>query len=167
MTDVIAWPGWVGGIAVGLYALAQLLVTGQPLGVSTGFGSVCGACLRQPFFRQRKYLDAEGSSWRFWFIIGLPLGGLVAAMTSPGEVTASFSLGAMYDAVLPSALWAKALVLLAGGVLMGLGARMAGGCTSGHAIAGMSFLNWPSIVAAAGFFIGGTVAVQVLFRVFG
>ena len=167
MTDVIVWPGWVGGIAVGLYALAQLLVSGQQLSVSSGFGSICGACLRLPFFRHEKFLERGTSSWRLWFLVGLPLGGLIAALTSPGALTASFSLGPMYDAVLPSAVWAKGLVLIVGGVLMGVGARMAGGCTSGHAIAGMSLLNWPSIVAAAGFFVGGIAAVQVLFRVFG
>ena len=70
----------------------------------------------------------------------------------------------MYDSVLPQAIWAKGAVLLGGGVLMGLGARMAGGCTSGHAIAGITLLNWPSVVSAVGFFLGGIVAVQLMFR---
>jgi uncharacterized membrane protein YedE/YeeE len=41
---------------------------------------------------------------------------------------------------------------------------MAGGCQSGHSINGMSLLNLPSLVASVGFFIGGIVAVQALFR---
>jgi uncharacterized membrane protein YedE/YeeE len=66
--------------------------------------------------------------------------------------------------VLPEALWAKALVLVAGGFAIGYGSRAAGGCTSGHSISGVSMLNPPSVVASAGFLIGGIAAVQVLFR---
>ena len=58
-------------------------------------------------------------------------------------------------------------VICLGGAMMGFGARMADGCTSGHAIAGVALLNWPSMVAGAGFFVGGIMAVQTLFRVIG
>lgn len=165
MTEVIVWSGWLGGLAVGLYGLIQLAASGKALGVSTGYGNVCGLACSQPFFHTGSY--AKLNNYRIWFMVGIPLGALVAALTSPGPLVASFSLGPMYDAVMPSALWAKGLVLVLGGVAMGLGARMAGGCTSGHSIAGLSLLNWPSAVASAGFFAGGIIAVQVLFRVFG
>lgn len=165
MTEVIVWSGWVGGLAVGLYGLAQLLLAGKPLGVSTGYGNVCGLTSRRPFFRRGDY--ENNNSWRVWFIVGLPLGALIAALTSPGEIALSFSLGPMYDSVFPTALWAKGLLLLAGGVMMGLGARMAGGCTSGHSIAGLALLNVPSLIASAGFFVGGIVVVNILFRVIG
>ena len=42
MTEVIVWSGWIGGIAIGAYALLQWILTGNALGVSTGFGNVCG-----------------------------------------------------------------------------------------------------------------------------
>jgi uncharacterized membrane protein YedE/YeeE len=71
----------------------------------------------------------------------------------------------MYDSVIPEAPLVRVFVLGLGGFLMGLGARMAGGCTSGHSIAGLSFFNWPSLVASAGFFIGGILVVNLLFRV--
>ena len=163
MTEVIVWSGWVGGLAVGVYSLFQFVMSGKQLGVSTGFGNLCSYISKLPFFHQGDY--AQPNNWRLWFIIGLPLGGLLAALTSPGEMTWSFSLGTMYDKVLPQALWAKSLMLLIGGVMIGYGARLAGGCTSGHAIAGLSLLNWPSLVAAAGFFVGGIIAVQLLFRI--
>lgn len=165
MTEVIVWSGWAGGLAVGMYALFQLYVTGKPLGVSTGYGNVCSFVSKADFFRQGDY--EERNSWRLWFIIGLPLGGLLAALTSPGEVVASFSVGQMYDSVLPQALWAKGLALMFGGVLIGYGSRMANGCTSSHAIAGISLLNPPSVLAAAGFFVGGVIMVQLLFGLFG
>lgn len=53
--------------------------------------------------------------------------------------------------------WALA-VLLVGGVLVGFGTRWANGCTSGHAISGLSSFQWPSVIAAFGFFLGGYIA---------
>ncbi|MCA9524459.1 MAG: YeeE/YedE family protein, partial [Myxococcales bacterium] len=123
----------------------------------------CGLVSKTPFFHTGPYATLD--NWRLWFLVGIPLGGLVAALTSPGAVVASFSLGPLYDAALPGAIWAKGALLFVGGTAMGLGARMAGGCTSGHAITGVSLLNWPSMVAGAGFFAGGIVIVQLLFRV--
>lgn len=164
MTEVLVWSGWMGGLAIGLFALALLLISGKHLGVSTSYGNFCGFFSRASFFHKGEYESLN--NWRLWFVIGLPLGGLLAAVTSPGGPVASFSLGPMYDAVLPQALWAKGLVLLTGGVMIGYGARMAGGCQSGHAIMGMSLLNPPSFLAAAGFFVGGLIAVQALFGLF-
>jgi uncharacterized membrane protein YedE/YeeE len=54
-------------------------------------------------------------------------------------------------------------LLLLGGLLIGFGARYAGGCTSGHAISGLSNLQLPSLIAVIGFFIGGLFMVHVLF----
>lgn len=164
MTEVIVWSGWVGGFAIGLYALSQWLVSGKALGVSTGFGNVCGFVSRASFFHTGDYKILN--NWRLWFMIGLPLGGLIGALTSPGAVFASFSMGEMYDSVLPAALWAKGLILIFGGIMIGYGARLAGGCPSGHSIAGMSMLNPPSVLASAGFFVGGTIIVQIMFRFF-
>ena len=162
MTEVIVWSGWIGGIAVGVYGLMQVVLTGEVLGVSSGYGNICGAVGRQSFYRKGKY--DKLSDWRLLFIVGIVIGGALASYTSPGHWVASFSLGPMYDAVFPDALWAKCLVLLVGGVMMGWGARMADGCTSGHAISGIALGNWPSMLAGGLFFVGGIVAVQLLFR---
>lgn len=164
MSEVVVWSGWVGGLAIGAYTLLQFLVSGRALGVSTGFGNVCALVSRARFFREGDYADP--TNWRLWFTVGLPLGGLLALLTSPGGTFApSFDMGAMYESVLPAAPWAKAAVLTLGGVAIGYGSRLAGGCTSGHSIVGMALLNPPSIVASAGFFVGGIVIVQLLFNV--
>ena len=163
MTEVIVWSGWLGGLAIGMYAVFQWLVTGNALGVSTGYGNFCSYLSRTGYFHEGEYQIAN--NWRLWFLLGIPLGGFLAALTSPGEIVVSLSLGAMYDSVLPQVLWARGLVLLAGGVMIGYGARMAGGCPSGHSIAGLSMLNPPSLLASAGFFVGGIIMVQFLFRI--
>lgn len=162
MTEVIVWSGWLGGLAVGAYLLLQWFITGQALGVSTGYGNLCSFVSSARFFHEGDY--KEPNNWRLWFILGLPLGGLLAALTSSTPLVASFSLGQMYDAVLPQALWAKGLVLMLGGMMIGYGSRMAGGCPSGHSIAGNAMLNPPSLLASAGFFVGGIIIVQLLFN---
>ena len=162
MNEVITWSGWVGGIAVGAYLLFQYWLTGRALGVSTAYGNVCALGSKQPFFRSGAFTDP--TNWRLWFFLGLPLGGAIALLTSPGaSFEPSLAMGPMYEQVLPSAVWARGLVLIGGGVLIGYGARMAGGCPSGHSINGMSVLNPPSYVASAGFFAGGILSVQLLF----
>lgn len=165
MVDVHHFAGWIGGALVGLFTVGLLWITGRHLGASTGYGNLCGLVSRQPFFRSGEYADPAG--WRLWFTLGLPLGGLAGALVTPGysfEAWAGFSMGEMYDSVMPEAAWAKGLVVLLGGTLIGYGARVAGGCMSGHSIMGLSLLNPPSLLASAGFFAGGIVSVQLLFR---
>ena len=73
---MIVWSAWIGGLTIGLYGLAQLFFTGVPLGVSSSYGDVCSIGSRQPFFRGGKF--GKPNNQRLWFIIGIPLGGLVA-----------------------------------------------------------------------------------------
>lgn len=163
MFEVIIWPGWFGGAAIGVYLVLQHWLSNRPLGCSMSYGNLCGFVSRASYFHRGEF--ARLNNWRLWFLLGIPLGGLIATLTSnDGMWRPSFSMGELYDRVLPQALWAKGLVLMAGGVLMGLGARLAGGCTSGHALAGISLLNPTSLLVAALFFVGGTATVQIMFK---
>jgi len=165
MSELLVWSGWVGGIAVGLYTLLQFWVTGKALGCSTGYGNVCGLASKAPFFHTGEYADLL--NWRLWFLLGLPFGGAFALVSSGVAWHPTFDMGAMYEQVLPITVWARGLVLIAGGALIGYGARSACGCPSGRSIAGMSQLSLPSLLASVGFFAGGIIAVQTLFRVVG
>ena len=166
MNEVIIWTGWIGGIAVGLYALAQFWLTNRQLGCSLAYGNVIGFTSRLRYFHQGDF--AQLNNWRLWFIVGIPLGGFLAGVTSPGfEVGLKWSMGDVYDRVMPGNHWLKGLVVMSGGVLMGYGARLAGGCTSGHVIAGCALLNPPSLLAGGLFFVGGLSTVQLLFGQFG
>jgi len=162
MSELVVWSGPVGGALIGLYLVAQYWLTGTPLGCSTGYGNFCAMLSRARYFRTGDY--ATWNNWRLWFALGLPLGGAVAMLTSGIAPELTLSMGALYDTVLPSSPIGRTAYLVAGGALIGFGARMAGGCQSGHSINGMSLLNLPSLVASVGFFIGGIVAVQALFR---
>ncbi len=165
MNSVVVWSGWVGGIAVGLYALFQFRLSNRQLGCSLAYGNIIGAGSKLSYFRTGHF--AKLNNWRLWFIIGIPIGGFIAAASSPNaEIVATWSMGAVYDQVMPNSDWLKGLVVMFGGILMGYGARTAGGCTSGHVIAGCALLNPASLLAGGLFFVGGLMSVQFLFAVF-
>ena len=72
------------------------------------------------------------------------------------------------DELFDTGIWTnpKTILLLAlGGFMVGFGARYAGGCTSGHAISGLSNLQWPSLLAVIGFFAGGMVMIYFLYPI--
>lgn len=149
----MSWPFWAGGIAIGLFVLAFLKFGGQLLGVSTGYMDACNAVTDN---KARK-------SWRLPFLGGIVLGGFIAASTGNG-LSLSFDMG-MIDAALGGSMLLKAGLFTAGGVLIGFGARVAGGCTSGHGIVGVSQLAPSSMISMGAFMVAGITAAHVIFRV--
>ncbi|MFP4154357.1 MAG: YeeE/YedE family protein [Halothiobacillaceae bacterium] len=161
MTETLQWLPWIAGAAIGLAMLAQYWITNTALGCSSVFGNVCArGGSRLALFRGAGF--GRDTDWRLWFALGTPIGGLIAALTSPGPMQVGLSMGELYDRMLPASELAKAAWLFVGGILIGVGARMAGGCTSGHTIVGVSLLNPASIVASACFFAAAVATVQVM-----
>jgi hypothetical protein len=158
---VTPWPWWVAGPALGLVVILLAWLTGKPLGVSTGYGSVCGLASRLGFFREKEYRER----WRLWFLLGLPIGGGVAAGLA-GLFAPSFAYGQL-DALTDSSLLAKAGLLFGGGLLVGGGARWAGGCPSGHSIVGIAQGALSSLVATIGFMVAGVAVFNLLYRLLG
>ena len=172
------WPWYVSGAAIAL-VMILLLLFGKSFGVSANLQTICtiaGAGKRVKFFDT----DWRTQKWNLLFLFGAVLGGVLASTLlssdEPLRLSASTvedlkGLGIVFDGGLnPSQLFGPdfisspkgVLVLLLGGVLVGFGARYAGGCTSGHAISGLSNLQVPSLVAVVGFFIGGLVMTHLL-----
>lgn len=165
MDGVLVWSGVIGGALIGLYVIFQHWMSGRMLGISSGFCNLITPCSRLSFFKQGEH--AEFNTWRLWFLLGLPIGSFIAAITTPGfEWQITLDMG-RYDEILSSNLWLKLPALFFGGVIMGLGARMAGGCTSGHAISGIALLNPPSMLAAVLFFLSGLAFVQLAMLIVG
>lgn len=157
------WPAWVAGGAIGLLAFAQRWVTDQPLGCSAAFGNACARMGSQlPLFRSAAHSPA--TDWKLWFLVGIFLGGMVAALSS-GHWAEPTNFGSFYQALMPESTAGRVLWWLFGGVLIGLGARLAGGCTSGHTINGVAMGSPASIVASALFFAAavGTAQLTQLF----
>lgn len=164
MDSVIVWAGWIGGIAIGTYAIFQFWMSNRQLGCSLAYGNLIGYTSRLNYFHHGQF--SELNNWRLWFIVGIPLGGLLASLTSPEPLSTTWSMGRIYDQVMPESDWLKGLVVMLGGVFMGYGARLAGGCTSGHVITGCAQFNPPSLLASVLFFVGGLLTVQLLFALF-
>ena len=146
---VARWPWWLGGLAIGGFVLLLLVRGGQLLGVSTGFEDACAVPSR-PAARQ---------SWRLRFLGGIVLGGLLAALAA-GTWSPGFDAGLLRTA--PG--WLQAPLLLVGGGLLGYGARLAGGCTSGHGIVGMAQLARSSLVATGLFMVAGAAVTFAVLR---
>ncbi len=143
------WPFWVGGAAVGAIAIAMVVLARRALGVSTGYADACSA----PFD------PAARRSWRLPFLAGIVGGGLLAALAAGGlEVRATAGIFEN----LGGSTAARALLFTAGGILLGVGARLAGGCTSGHSIVGVALRARSSLLATTLFLTAGLATTWLL-----
>jgi uncharacterized membrane protein YedE/YeeE len=165
------WPWYIAGPLIGLTVPALLILGNKSFGVSSTMRHICAACVPMniSFF---KY-DWKKEIWNLFFAGGILLGGLLTAyfLSNPNPVTidpklatdlASFGV-TNTEGLVPKDLFSwenlftvRGLILMVGGgFLVGFGTRYAGGCTSGHAIMGISNLQWPSLVATCCFMLGG------------
>ena len=166
------WPWYVAGPLIGLTVPTLLILGNRAFGISSSLRHICAACMpaNLDFFTY----DWRKEAWNLWFVGGIFIGGFVGgvwltnphAMTiAPATVQALQALGIrdFGSGLLPTDLfnWSNLLTLkgliffVFGGFLVGFGTRWAGGCTSGHAIMGLSNLQWPSLVATVSFMMGG------------
>ncbi len=153
---------WLGGLLLGIFVVMHFVIIGRGVGGSTGF--VCA--VKRSSKSRSMFFGYDLDPLKFFFSLGLPIGGLLHLLfIQDGSFAFSFDMG-VYDDVLPSNDVLKALMLVAGGALLGIGARMAGGCTSGHALAGGALLNPVSLVIAGLFFATAIAVAQLLFYVF-
>jgi uncharacterized membrane protein YedE/YeeE len=150
----------IAGAGIAAVTLTLMLVASRRLGISTGFEDICSLVLSQPYFRREAVTGGRG--WRLPLLTGLVLGGFLSA-TLGGGWTPTWSLG-MLDTALHLGPLGKLAWMFAGGLCIGFGTRLAGGCTSGHGIFGLSNFEWPSLVATLSFMGGGILTTQVLYR---
>lgn len=179
------WPWYISGSIIAL-TMVLLLFMGRSFGMSATLRAACsamGAGKRVRFF---DFNWKKTQTWNLVFAGGAILGGWIAStiLASPEPVEIAADTAAHLESMgvtVPDNLaegsgylppqytdWSflttgKGLILLVGGgFLIGFGARYAGGCTSGHAISGLSNLQVPSLIAVIGFFIGGMTATYFL-----
>ena len=151
----------LGGGAIGLITLLLLWVTNQRLGISTGFENICALVVRAPYFQRSEIAGSHG--WRLPFLGGLVLGGLLSALTSGGWQP-FWDLG-RFDATFGWGPVGKIAWMFGGGLLIGFGTRLAGGCTSGHGIFGLSNFERASLESTLAFMAAGIVTTNLIYRV--
>ncbi len=174
------WPWYVGGPLIAL-VMGALLFAGKNFGMSSNLRTLCsafGAGKTCDFFS----FDWRSQRWNLFVMAGAVIGGFIAMHFLSDQPAPELSAQVIADlnakgfesagnAYLPTELFStdafsdpKILgVLILGGFLVGFGARYAGGCTSGHAISGLSDFQLPSLIAVVGFFIGGLIMINLVF----
>jgi uncharacterized membrane protein YedE/YeeE len=172
------WPWYVAGPLIGLTVPLLLLLGNKQFGISSNLRHLCAAIPnKNPFFN---YSWRKEGGWNLLFALGIVLGGFIAAvlLTSPEPLQVAPDTAAALEALgvnvdgnyVPTDLFDPRqlftlpgfLLMVGGGFLIGFGARYAGGCTSGHAIAGLANLQLPSLIAVIGFFTGGLISTFLL-----
>lgn len=174
------WSWYISGLLIG-FVMFLLIYFGKTFGMSSNLRALCsfaGADKYADFFR----FDFKAQNWNLVVLLGAMIGGFVAVhfLSAPANVTLNpKTIQALTDMgfdtpdskLLPDAMFGQAIftnpkmifILLIGGVFIGFGSRYAGGCTSGHAIQGLSNLQWQSLKAVIGFFVGGLLMVHFIF----
>lgn len=171
------WPWYISGALVGLIMLT-LIWLGKTFGFSSNFRTICAALGAGNYCSFFKF-NWRAQQWNLLFLLGAVVGGFLSAHFLTNDASPAIAKPAIdklltigitdagesyYPALLFKDWSLKNFCIWAvGGLLIGFGTRYAGGCTSGHAITGLSDLQLPSLVAVIGFFIGGLLMVHVVF----
>lgn len=173
------WSWWFSGAAIA-GIMFFMLFFGQSFGFSANLRTICSAT---GCGKSVKFFDFNWKSqiWNLVFLVGAIIGGFIAnqflSNGAPVDISAEtiqdlsklgisaptsaqpdelFSINAIFSI--------KGFLILAlGGLMVGFGSRYGGGCTSGHAISGLSDLQLPSLIAVIGFFIGGLTMTYLIF----
>lgn len=172
------WPWYVAGPLIGLIIPLLLIGGNKAFGISSSMRHICAACAPAniSFFQY----DWKKEIWNLFFVAGIAAGAFLVlqffsnpnpVVVSPKLVNELSQYGITdYKNLAPSQLFnwenlftIKGFVMIViGGFLVGFGTRYAGGCTSGHAIMGLSNLQWPSLVATISFMAGGFIVANLI-----
>ena len=174
------WPWYVAGPLIAL-VMFLLLIVGKQFGMSANLRTACAAVgggKAADFFR----FNWKEERWNLMIVLGAIVGGFIASnymgnqevQINPDiahQLEEEYNFTSVGENYLPEQLFGSGVlddpymisILLIGGLLVGFGARYAGGCTSGHAISGLSNLQVPSLLAVIGFFAGGILMIHLIF----
>ncbi|MCH2667084.1 MAG: YeeE/YedE family protein [Deinococcales bacterium] len=172
------WPWYIAGPIIGLIVPLLLILDNKHFGISSNFKHLCAAIMPGdlPYFRY----EWRRESWNLVFALGIVIGGFLGGIliansdsliVAESTRKALTTLGISVDGGLaPNTIFSWGglftlkgfLLMVFGGFLVGFGTRYAGGCTSGHAITGLSQIQLPSLIAVVGFFVGGLVSTHIV-----
>ena len=142
---------FAGGLLIGAGVSVIFIFTGAVSGMSSVLTSTWSFLSAQPFFRQQQFVSTR--TWRLVLATGLVAGSALWWVSLGGGLPVTTHVS-----------WSR---LVIGGFLVGLGARMSGGCTSGHGICGLASLQMPSLLAVLTFLATAIAAAQVAMRLRG
>jgi len=161
------WSPYIVGTCIGILSWLTFYFSDKPIGASSFYAAVAGLIGKAiaplhtgklAYFKE----NPPAISWEFAFVLFAIAGAAVAAATGNGLMNEW--VPQMWTARFGESVALRAVIAFAGGCLMAFGARLAGGCTSGHGISGTLQLNVASWIAVICFFIGGAVIANLMFR---
>jgi uncharacterized membrane protein YedE/YeeE len=166
--DGPAWSPYLVGAGIGVLSWLSFYFADKAIGASSFYATLAGLIGKAIARKHTEALEYFRSNpphldWGFVFVISTILGGFISAWTG-GEIRNEW-LHPMWVDRFGDSIALRAGIGFAGGVLMALGSRLAGGCTSGHGISGTLQLNPGSWLAAAFMFIGGIITAMLLYQV--
>ena len=162
------WSPYLVGVGIGILSWISFLVSKKPLGTSTAYArtsgilskGLCPVCIESKAYYEDK--APPEIDWQWMLVVGIIIGSFFSAVLY-GEFRVKLLPATDYESVLNMTLIGRYLSALVGGILIGFGARWAGGCTSGHGISGTLQLSISSWIAVICFFAGGVVTAAIIF----
>jgi uncharacterized membrane protein YedE/YeeE len=162
-----AWSPYLVGAAIGVLCWLTFYFSDKPIGASSFYAQLAGFLGKLIAPRHTDSLtyfkdEPPSVSWGFVFVVAIIVGGAIAALT--GGEFANQWLPPIWEARFGDSVALRAVVAFSGGMLMAFGARLAGGCTSGHGISGTLQLNVASWITVICLFVAGVAVALPLFK---
>jgi uncharacterized membrane protein YedE/YeeE len=163
------WSPYIVGIGIGILSWLALLLSDRTIGCSTPFSRISGMIerlirgdrvLEKPYYQK----TIPSLNWDVTLVLGILIGAFISTQLS-GQFRVEW-VPELWATAFGQAPLPRLIVAFVGGIVMGIGSRWAGGCTSGHGISGALQLAVSSWLAAICFFIGGIATAMLIFRVF-
>ncbi|MGM0498817.1 MAG: YeeE/YedE thiosulfate transporter family protein [Bacillota bacterium] len=161
-----SWSPYLVGTLIGVLSWFSFIISKKPLGTSTSYARA-SAKLGSIFFGDAvldwKYYQKYKPEleWQSMLVIGIVLGSFISAVIS-GEFNLTFIPLTEFESILNQNILGRIFSAFTGGILLGFGARLAGGCTSGHGISGAFQLSIASWISLISFFVGGAAAAFLI-----
>lgn len=161
------WSPYAAGIGIGILSWMTFLLSDKAIGCSTAFARTSG--MIEKLFRGKKVAEkayyrqfVPEIDWEWMLVLGIFVGAFLSSILA-GQFHILWVPTKWHEVFGPS-FTLRWLVTLIGGIILGFGARWAGGCTSGHGISGTLQLAVSSWIASICFFIGGIATTMALFK---
>lgn len=154
LPDQLPW--WVVGPGLGLLVVGLFMVANQPLGASGAYVQASGLVRHRP----------DVAKWRVWYFAGIFLGGVIVTQVLRSNDGGGLRTG--YGPLIDTfPLPVVVLMVFGGAILLGYGAAVAGGCTSGHGLCGISQRSPASLTMTATFMTTAIIVSLVMKAIFG